>query len=103
MNRAEIWWVEDPEAGRRPHLVVTRQAAVPVLTTLLAVPATRTIRGLPTEVPLSRADGMPDECVLTLDNVTAIPREFFVERICRLRAERMQEVCAALAAATGCP
>jgi mRNA interferase MazF len=72
------------------------------LHSLIAVPATRTIRDLPTEVRLEQADGMPEECVLSLDNLTLMPREFFVERICRLSFERMREVCNAVAVATGC-
>jgi mRNA interferase MazF len=102
VNRGEVWWVEDPEAGRRPHLILTRQSAIPVLNAYLAVPATRTIRRIPTEVPLGEDDGMPAECVLSLDNVTVIPRSLFVEPITRLGAERVGEVCAALAVATGC-
>jgi mRNA interferase MazF len=102
VNRGEVWWVERPELGRRPHLILTRETAVPVLHSLIAVPATRTIRGIATEVPLTRGDGMPTECVLSLDNTTLIPRELFVERICRLRVERMRQVCDALTIATGC-
>jgi len=37
VNRGEIWWVEHPEAGRRPHLLLTRQAAIPVLSAYIAV------------------------------------------------------------------
>lgn len=103
VNRGEVWWVEDPDAGRRPHLVLTRQAAIPVRNSYIAVPATRTIRGIPTEVRLSTEDGMPEECALSLDNVAAVPRAFFTERLTRLGAERLSEVCAALVAATGCP
>ncbi len=103
VNRGDVWWVEDPGAGRRPHLLLTRQTAIPVLNSLLAVPATRTIRGIATEVPLDRGDGMPDACVLTLDNLTLIPRSFFVERICTVSSDHMRAVCAALAVATACP
>lgn len=102
MNRGEVWWVEDPEIGRRPYLILTRQPAVPRLTALLAVPATSTVRAIPTEVPLDAGDGMPTECALSLDNVTVVPRAWFVERICRLGPDRMHEVCEALAVATGC-
>lgn len=102
MNRGEVWWVEDPSLGRRPHLILTRQAAIPVLTAYLAVPATRTVRDIPTEVPLGREDGMPEPCVLSLDNVSVVPRELFVERICRLTVDRMFDVCASLSLATGC-
>jgi mRNA interferase MazF len=82
--------------------VLTRQTAIPILHSLLAVPATGTIRGIPTQVTLSRDEGMPDECALSLDNLTVIPKAYFLERICRLSAERMHEVCGALALATGC-
>ena len=102
VTRGEVWWVEDPDAGRRPHLVLTRQSAISVLNAYLSVPATRTVRGIPTEVPLSRGDGMPDDCALSLDNTTVVPRGFFAERITRLGPDRMQEVCEALALATGC-
>jgi mRNA interferase MazF len=102
VNRGEVWWADDPDAGRRPVLVLTRQPAIQKLHTLLVVPATRTIRGIPTEVRLTRDDGMPDECVLSLDNVSAIPRELLTERVTRLDGARMSEVCAALAIATGC-
>lgn len=102
MNRGEVWWVEDPDSGRRPHLVLTRQTATAVLRAYIAVPATRTVRGIPTEVAISADEGMPDDCVLSLDNVASVPRAYFVERITRLSGERMTEVCSALALATGC-
>jgi mRNA interferase MazF len=100
--RSEIWWVEHPEAGRRPFLVLTRQAAIPLLNALLAVPATRTIRQIPTEVVLDARDGMPVECALSFDNVTLVPKELFRTRITRLSVERMTEVCRALTLASGC-
>lgn len=102
VNRGEVWWVDDPELGRRPHLVLTRQAAIPILEGYLAIPATRTIRGIRTEVALGREDGMPERCVLTLDNMGVVYREFFAERICALGPDRLAEVCRALTVATGC-
>jgi mRNA interferase MazF len=102
VKRGEVWWYEPGSAGRRPFLILTREEAIPVLTTVLAVPATRTIRGIPTEVPLDESDGMPAACCLTLDNVTAIRSALCTERITRLGAAHMHEVCRALAAATGC-
>lgn len=71
--RGEVWWYESPEAGRRPYLVLTRSEAIPVLRQVLAAPATRTIRGIPTEVGLDRSDGLPEPCVLALDNVSTNP------------------------------
>ena len=102
VNRGEVWWVERPEVGRRPHLVLTRDAAISVLTSVLTVPATRTIRGIASEVEIGPDDGMPDHCALTLDNVRVVAKGLFVDRICTLGPERMASVCRALAHATGC-
>ena len=98
-----MWWYEHPAAGRRPFLVLTRDEALDVLVQVLAVPATRTVRDIPTEVALERSDGMPARCCLTLDNVTPIRPSLCTERITELSPARMLEVCAALAAAVACP
>lgn len=102
MNRGEIWWLEHPEAGRRPACILARQAAIPALRSVLVAPATRTVRGIPTEVALSQGDGMPDDCALSLDNLTTVPKALLTERITRLDPARLGELCAALRVATGC-
>jgi len=102
VNRGEVWWVEHPDAGRRPACVLTRPAAIPVLNSVLVAPATRTVRGIPTEVALGRADGMPDECALSFDNLTAVPKALLTARITALPEARLGELCAALRSATGC-
>jgi mRNA interferase MazF len=100
--RGEVWWAEHPDAGRRPFLVLTLEAAIPVLNRVLAVPATRTVREIPTEVVLSEDDGMPERCALSFDNVTTLPKALLTERICRLGVERLVEACRALRVASGC-
>jgi mRNA interferase MazF len=102
VNRGEVWWIEHPEAGRRPACVVTREAAIPVLGAVTVAPATRTIRGIPTEVHLGREDGMPDDCALSFDNITTVPKALLTERIVALGEPRLAECCQALRAATGC-
>lgn len=100
--RGEVWWYQDPRAGKRPFLILTRDEAIPVLNQVLAVPATRTVRGIPTEVPLGVADGMPADCALTLDNVTLVRVALCADRITMLGPDRMQDVCEALRIATAC-
>jgi mRNA interferase MazF len=100
--RGEVWWYEDPRAGRRPFLILTRDEAIPVLNQVLGVPATRTLRGIPTEVPLSVADGMPTDCALTLDNITPVRVALCTDRITRLSPDRIRDVCEALRIATAC-
>ena len=100
--RGEIWWHELPDENRRPYLVITRDEGIAVLNQILAVPATRTVRNIPTEVPLGLRDNMPSECVLTLDNIRAVRKSHLVERITELDETKLEEVCAALAFATAC-
>ncbi len=100
--RGEVWWGELPDVGRRPFLVMTRNSAIPVLRTVLAAPITRTVRAIPTEVPLSRADGMPDDCAASFDNLRVVPQAHLVERICVLDIVKVHAACAALRAAVDC-
>lgn len=102
MNRGEVWWVEHPEAGRRPGCILTRNAAIPVLTAVLVAPATRTVRGISTEVLLDEDDGMPQRCALTLDNIAPVPKSLLTARITTLSSARLSAACAALRAATDC-
>jgi len=100
--RGEVWWYEDPRAGRRPFLILTRDEAIGVLNQVLGVPATRSIRGIPTEVELERSDGVPHACALTLDNLASLRLGLLTARITRLTEGRMREVCVALSHATSC-
>ena len=102
VNRGDVCWVEFPDEKRRPGVVLTRPAAIPILQQLIVAPTTGTIRGIPTEVHLSEADGMPAECVISLDNLQAVPRALLSEPFTSLSGPKMHEVCGALAIATGC-
>ena len=100
--RGEMWLVEEPRRSPRPHLVLTRTAAIPRLNQILVVPATRTIRGIPTEVYLDAEDGLRHPCVLSLDNVKLTRKAFCTRKLTTLSPARMHEVCEALQRAAGC-
>lgn len=102
VERGDIWWSEHPQLGRRPVLVLSRGAVLPVLARPLVALLTTTVRDIPTEVALDRSDGVPKPCVVSLDNVQPLAAALLVERITSLSAERMLAVCRALAIATGC-
>lgn len=101
-RRGEVWWGEIEDVGRRPFLVMTRGAAIPVLQGLLAAPITRTVRGIPTELLLGTDDGMPTDCAATFDNLRVVPKAYLVDRVCSLDPMRMLEACRALCAAVDC-
>jgi mRNA interferase MazF len=98
-----VWWSEDPTLGRRPVLVLARDAALPVLKRPLVAPLTTRIRGIPTEVLLDEDDGLPRPCVVSLDNMLPFPVSLLTERITRLGPDRMEAVCQALQLAVDCP
>ncbi len=101
-RRGEVWWGEIEGVGRRPFLVMTRTAAIPVLHSVLAAPVTRTIRDIPTELRLGASDGMPTECVASFDNLRVVRKAYLVERQCTLDPMRLVEACAALRTAVDC-
>ena len=53
---------------------------------------TWTVRDIPVEVPLDRADGLPARCVVNLDDITTIPKTLVTERISTLSGERTREI-----------
>jgi mRNA interferase MazF len=53
--------------------VLTRDAAIEVLTAVTCAPITRTIRGIRSEVQLGSEHGLPEACVISCDNVITIP------------------------------
>jgi mRNA interferase MazF len=99
--RGEVWWAAAP-GGERPVLVMTRDPVADRIGAVVVAACTRTARGVSSELPLGRADGMPDRCVVSFDNLHAVRREAFRRRITRLSPERMEQACAVLRRALGC-
>ena len=88
--------------GRRPFLIMTRDAAIPVLNAVLAAPVSRTVRRIPTELRLGPEDGMPEECAASLDNLRVVTKAHLVERVCVLSPVRMAAACSAFRTAVDC-
>ena len=101
--RGEVWWCEVADLGRRPVVVLSRDAAIPRLRRTLVGPCTTTIRGLPSEVLLEPGeDPIPRASVVNLDSVESVPLATLVERLGRLSDERMRQICNALETAVAC-
>ena len=101
--RGELWWCELPGIGRRPVVVLSRDAAIPRLRRALVAPCTTTIRALPSEVVLEPGDDpIPRRSAVNLDSVESVAVAVLVERLGRLADARMREVCGALAIAVDC-
>lgn len=100
--RGEVRWLELEDEGRRPVVVLTRDEAIPRLKNIVVALVTRTTRGIATEVEIGPADGMPIECVISLDNLRTVPRALLTEPITKLDASKLDAICEALVLSAGC-
>ena len=88
--------------GRHPVCVLTRDGAIPSLDNILVAMVSKHMRGLRSEVQLGPGGGMPRECAISLDNLRKVPKALLVESITMLGPMRIDELCRALPAASGC-
>ncbi|MGH9028246.1 MAG: type II toxin-antitoxin system PemK/MazF family toxin [Acidimicrobiales bacterium] len=101
--RCEVWWCELPDIGRRPVVVLSRDAAIPRLRRTVIAPCTTTIRGLPSEVVLEPDDDpVPRHCAVNLDSIESVTLGVLTERTRRLADIRMRPICEALGVALDC-
>jgi mRNA interferase MazF len=102
VKRGEIrWYTFRLPDKRRPVLILTRDSVIDRLNEIIVVPATRTIRGLTTEVVLTVDDGMPAACPLSFDHVSLAQRSRIGPVVCDLAGARWDEVREALLIACG--
>ena len=102
MRRGEIrWYTFKLPDKRRPVLILTRDEVIDHLNEIVVVPATRTVRGLATEVILSSDDGMPVTCALNFDHVSLAQRSRLGAKLSSLPDSRWPEARQALLIACG--
>lgn len=65
----------------RPVLVLTRALVRPYLTRVTVAPITTTVRGLSSEVPVGRVNGLEGDGVVSCDNIVTIPTAALDRRI----------------------
>lgn len=83
--RGDIAWADlGPPAGRRPVCVLTRDAAIDVLSAITCAPITRTIRGIRSEVEVGPDQGLPEASVINCDNLLTVPKDDMDEPVGRL-------------------
>ena len=101
MNRGDVWDARLPDGQHRPVVLLTRDEAIPVLVRVTVAPVTRTIRGIPSEVPVGLPEGLSDESVVSCDNILTIPRSMLERRRGELGAEAIRRLDSAIMTALG--
>ena len=102
MKRGEIWWArQDLPAGRRPVVLVSREAAYAIRASITVAEVSTVIRGISSEVALGKRDGMPRACVINTDNLVTIPKAVLESRIVALSSMKIEALDAALGYSLG--
>ena len=92
-----MWADLGAPAGRRPVCVLTRNAAIEVLSAVTCAPITRTIRGIRSEITVGADEGLPDAIVITCDNIVTLPKTMLAEEpVGRLHLEKRAALDGAL-------
>src|ERR1051325_9231701 len=93
MRRGEVWWADlPPPVKPRPVVILTRDQVVATIGSLVVCIVTRSVRGIPTEVQVGRAEGLPVPCVANLDNILTVPKPRLVRRMGALAAHNITEL-----------
>jgi mRNA interferase MazF len=104
LQQGSVVWAQLPQPfGRRPVVVITRDAVVGRMNNLTVAPITRTIRNVDTEVNLEPIDGVPSTCAITLDNIFTIQRIALGDVITVLTRKKLLLVFAAIRKAFDMP
>lgn len=74
IDRGDIFDADIPDLGVRPVLVVTRQVAIPVLSTVTVAMITSTVRGIASEVPLNSEHGLEHASAANCDNLLTLTK-----------------------------
>jgi len=93
MKRGEIRWYKfKPPDKKRPVLILTRNSILEYLGEVTVAPITSTIRDIPSEVLLSKSDGMPADCVINFDHIQTVSKSKIGSLIAVLSPDRLEEV-----------
>lgn len=93
LRRGEVRWYKFQRPDKkRPVVLLTRTSALEFLGEITVAPLTSTIRDIPSEVVLSREDGMDRECAVNLDHVQTVSRGKVGALITTLSEMRMLQI-----------
>lgn len=93
MKHGEIRWYKfvNPDK-KRPVLILTRDSVIEYLGEVTIAPITTTVRNIPSEVFLSKADGMPRNCAINCDHLQTVSKKKIGSLIISLNYEKLLEV-----------
>ncbi len=102
LKRGEVRWYKFAAAAKqRPVVILTRDSVLEYLGEVTVAPITSTIRDIPAEVALSKADGMPKDCAINCDHLQTVSKAKIGPVITALPPDKIKQLRSAIAFALG--
>jgi mRNA interferase MazF len=93
MKRGEVRWYKFKHPDKkRPVVILTRNSVLEYLGEVTVAPITSTIRDIPSEVLLSREDGMQNDCAINCDHIQTISKSNIGPLITTLSKKKIGEI-----------
>ena len=97
MKHGEIRWYKFVKPDKkRPVLILTRDSMLEYLGEITVAPITSTIRDIPSEVFLSKVDGMPRDCAVNCDHLQTVSKGKIGSLVTSLTPAKMADVGSAI-------
>ena len=97
MKRGDIRWYKFKAPDKkRPVLILTRDSILEYLGEVTVAPITTTVRDIPSEVWLSKQDGMSKDCAINLDHIQTVSKEKIGSLITTLPSDKLEKVSTAI-------
>jgi mRNA interferase MazF len=97
VKRGEVRWYKFAQPDkRRPVLILTRDSILEYLGEVTIAPITTTVRDIPSEVFLSRDDGLPLDCAVNCDHLQSVSKGRLGAVIATLSPTKMDAVADAI-------
>lgn len=93
MKRGEVRWYKFRQPDKkRPVLILTRDSVLGYLGEVTIAPLTSTIRDIPSEVLLTRHDGVRKDCAINCDHIQTVSKGKIGALVTTLTPEKLVQV-----------
>ena len=97
MKRGEVRWYKFKSPDKkRPVVILTRDSILEYLWEVTIVPVTSTIRDIPSEVLLSKEDGIHNDCAINCDHLQTVSKIKIGSLITTLSKEKLNAILNAI-------
>ena len=93
MKRGEVRWYKfSAPDKKRPVVILTRDSILEYMNEVTVAPITSTVRDIPSEVFLSKHDGMHSDCAINCDHIQTVSKAKIGAVITTLSSEKLIEI-----------